>query len=719
MRQNIKTLQLTKPRRAPCGHFGALPVVLPVFCGLWGLWNAVCPTSVLWLFTGLASAALCACLSWEKRWQRLSLLLLALAGALLCLLFRAALARGLGALLSAVRERLTLQTGYYYPPYENAARNALTDALLSVLAGALTAAAVRLFGGLAHLTCAAGILLLTIFGFLPSSPWLFVYLLGTLLLLVLRRRFGSRAVLCALALLALLSAPALLLARSIALNEAGAALRLHRLRYETADNPMPEGNLQDLPAFRPSQDAALALTMTDWSAVYLRGYIGERYTSQGWQRTLDAQDTQLLYTLQSSGFYPSAQCAAAYRSVAGETDTSFSVHPIGACGAYRYVPYGAEPDAQEPRALLAEGGDGGADATGALFSVADSYLLQARLTDADEDYMAAENAYRQWVYARYLDIPEEDATLLRERFSIPDEKITTAQAQTLVRAWVDATLTYDEGSVARQGDQSFLSYLLNINPRGYSVQYATLATLLLRCCGIPARYVEGYLLPRAEAAETEVGTTVILTQRHSHAWTELYLDGVGWIPFDTTPNHRDEIVYAQGSGTSKPQEEPQPQPPQQTELPDRQPTTKGAAVSLTALWWLPLLLIVLFLLLRCIVLRSRLRRRLRSFAEGEARAASLGALRYTQTMLDSLGLCDRNVPFTQRGEEIAALLGTEVSRVQPVLTLAAALLFSDHDITPEDRAQALGAMRFVRSVWQKKRPPHKRLWERFVRCTIL
>ncbi len=110
-----------------------------------------------------------------------------------------------------------------------------------------------------------------------------------------------------------------------------------------------------------------------------------------------------------------------------------------------------------------------------------------------------EAAYRDWVYEQFLTVPEETYRLLSERFVLPAEVMTTAQARQEVQALLDTCLTYDERAVMSSSGKPFLEYLLTINPRGYSVQYATLTTLLMRCCGIPARYVEGICFPSARS----------------------------------------------------------------------------------------------------------------------------------------------------------------------------------------------------------------------------
>lgn len=68
------------------------------------------------------------------------------------------------------------------------------------------------------------------------------------------------------------------------------------------------------------------------------------------------------------------------------------------------------------------------------------------------------------------------------------------------------------------------------NKTGYCQQYAAALAWMVRAAGIPARVAFGFT--RGGGRE---GNTYILTNRNAHAWTEVYLDGYGWIPFDATP----------------------------------------------------------------------------------------------------------------------------------------------------------------------------------------
>jgi hypothetical protein len=79
---------------------------------------------------------------------------------------------------------------------------------------------------------------------------------------------------------------------------------------------------------------------------------------------------------------------------------------------------------------------------------------------------------------------------------------------------------------------------------GYCEYYATLATLLLRHQGIPARYVTGFANPEHVAGRPYA----TFRRRHSHAWVEVYIDHK-WYIFDPTPPLT-EMTFAKPSWLS-------------------------------------------------------------------------------------------------------------------------------------------------------------------------
>jgi transglutaminase-like putative cysteine protease len=84
-------------------------------------------------------------------------------------------------------------------------------------------------------------------------------------------------------------------------------------------------------------------------------------------------------------------------------------------------------------------------------------------------------------------------------------------------------------STQSAGDSSDIAAFLQ-NKVGYCQQYAAALAWMVRKAGIPARVAFGFT--RGNARD---GDAYVISNRNAHAWTEVYFQGFGWIPFDATP----------------------------------------------------------------------------------------------------------------------------------------------------------------------------------------
>ncbi|MBQ3668418.1 MAG: transglutaminase domain-containing protein, partial [Clostridia bacterium] len=78
-------------------------------------------------------------------------------------------------------------------------------------------------------------------------------------------------------------------------------------------------------------------------------------------------------------------------------------------------------------------------------------------------------------------------------------------------------------------NEDFVSNFVLGDMRGYCVHFAASMTLMCRMAGLPARYVEGYLVKPDSDGET------LVTGKDAHAWCEVYFKGFGWVTFEATP----------------------------------------------------------------------------------------------------------------------------------------------------------------------------------------
>ena len=745
------SLSLTKQKKdrhlSLAETFSLLLPAATVIVGFWSMVSPVLQTGLLLpVILSLAAAALTLWIGRSSKKYIWPLILLCSA-LLLCLILRQPLQDSLGEMLNRISLWLTEKTGIYHLPYRTQGSVLPMLIVCSLILGTFVGLLVQCRNPFWILLLLPA--LLPAAAHMVSAGWgLTIYLLGCVLMLCVSASGTGKPLVAAALVVAVFSGIFGGIFSAIPLpaetTGAGEALmqHLHDRRYEPIKNPMPEGKLADLPSYAPSNESALEVTMDHWTTLYLRGYVGSVYTQNGWKPTAPqdaAQNAPALYALQKDGFFPALQLDAGWQETDIPCENSVTVKTMGACHAYTYLPYGAGAPGEmelDPAQLVGEGTmhPHSQTLTASLRPVEKSYILQDNLSKMeDSPYLQAEAVYRKWVYDTFLALPEDVQALLQDYMDPDGKALSTTQAKVEITRLLENLLTYNEATRTKSGDYDFAAYVMQKNPKGYSVHYATLATLLMRSCGIPARYVEGYVVTPAQAQVMSDGETMILRQTNSHAWCEYYLDGVGWIPFDATPGYTDTLDYElpengipseddQGGGHL--QQPDASQKPHDKPLPvDQKPDAEGLshwvyirqALSLLGIM---LLLALLALAARSLVLRRRLRKQQAHFTDPDPRLASGYILCYSTNLLELLGLAPKNMTLSQRKEEIGQILQNQ-ENLQQIIDLSDEIWFSSHPITEQQRQAALQWMTAVTELWQKNTPPVKRWLLRWLHCRVL
>lgn len=343
----------------------------------------------------------------------------------------------------------------------------------------------------------------------------------------------------------------------------GICRTIHESRYEENENPMPEGRVSEAGSFKPEDIAALRVSESHWETTYLRGFTGETYKDGRWDR-IDGKKAarlgSLFYWLHDEGFYGQSQLATAYENINSKAEDFVSVVNSGACSRYCYMPYGFSQNEKSITDPMAIGDlnitvDSKEDSSDYMWSIVggavkNSSSLQKKIRKLNtskapelDSYLDAEEAYRKACEKMYLDIPADTEKVLKRQLG-KKEELTPSDAMKKVTEYLEENISYSEKTSVTPENEDFIKYFLIKSGKGYSIHYASAAVMMLRYYGVPARYVEGFIIPARVYKQTQDGEMISLNMKYSHAWAEYYLDGVGWLPFETVPKYM-------GSGTNK------------------------------------------------------------------------------------------------------------------------------------------------------------------------
>ncbi len=173
-----------------------------------------------------------------------------------------------------------------------------------------------------------------------------------------------------------------------------------------------------------------------------------------------------------------------------------------------------------------------------------SYTVVSQASAATpQELRSAATNYPGWVTDRYLQLPDSRA-MDRVRdlaTALTRDRTTPYDKARSIQAFLQA-MPYTQTIPTPPFDADGVDYFLFTLRRGYSDYFGSAMAVMLRTIGIPSRLVAGYA-PGDWVQEQEV---YIVRDLHSHAWTEAYFPGYGWVEFEPTPGYASALAGEEG-----------------------------------------------------------------------------------------------------------------------------------------------------------------------------
>lgn len=320
------------------------------------------------------------------------------------------------------------------------------------------------------------------------------------------------------------------------------------------------------------------------------------------------------------------------------------------------LPYGY-PEHDEIFSSLLTSGNSGA------VWISSNNMMSAFPAQASESGMLCGTFYDDFVYENYTVLPDTPAMQavysayaselenFNARTASPSELILKLQK---LRDKVCDNVTYTLAPGKTPSDIDHTVYFLLENRKGYCEHYATAGTVLARMAGIPARYCEGYMidcsrngtLTETQSENGSISYTSEILDSNAHAWTEIYISGIGWIPFEFTFSYFNspaplehpvpETLPRETLPSPTIPQTPDPVPSETLPIPEQSEISPQLFLIMLSLT-IAAFFCILVLIFRVARL-SALRKRENHFSQEDRKASALCAYQYLTDLLTECGV---------------------------------------------------------------------------------
>lgn len=349
---------------------------------------------------------------------------------------------------------------------------------------------------------------------------------------------------------------------------------------EVLDNSTPK--YEDVPVLRMTVEKQLD------GYIYLKAFYGDTYQDSVWKRDTDRFEeacleagyepetvTQQLATMAVEKLKSQYNVTQLYSHSSG---LAASVYYYNPSTVKAYLPYFIEI---EQEGINADGESNfrkrksDEQLSFTIWQYSTGYATRLKSFEKGNAY-PWESWYEEYVLENYLTVPDGMANVAQIAAELSEKDLSVTKLGAidseneerlakayLVADWMGNNTAYSLTLPKLPRNTDPIEYFLGTSRTGYCMHYASASVMILRAMGVPARYASGYVASEAEFEKTTDGYTAEILDNRAHAWVEIYLNGIGWVPVEVTAGYNTTLPVPTGAA----QETPVP-----TEVPTDTPT---------------------------------------------------------------------------------------------------------------------------------------------------
>jgi transglutaminase-like putative cysteine protease len=156
-------------------------------------------------------------------------------------------------------------------------------------------------------------------------------------------------------------------------------------------------------------------------------------------------------------------------------------------------------------------------------------------------YNGLSKKYSDYVNNTYMLVPDTIRADIDSIFSNTALSFSSlSDVCSVVTDTLSSVASYNLSPPEMPNGSDFCDYFLRVNKSGYCQHFATAGVMMFRYFGIPARYAVGYSVPSSDfnggkLSDGSSGFVCSVKDDMAHAWVEIYISNLGWVPVDVTP----------------------------------------------------------------------------------------------------------------------------------------------------------------------------------------